>query len=355
MASTAAKPLYTVHELAFRTQYAEVAERSRAAHALLPGTPGRLMPRDGTGHRYWYRGYYPVPGREVEDFVAKDGDDPSLQSMRERIAFSSWMSHRVRDLRRLGFQVADKAVARALVELHNTQLFAAGVSVVGTLCYMAWLNEFGALAVAARTQDIDLAQRQGLKLGAAAKTLPETVEAMKLQFVAVPGMPSQSPPTAFKRRGAESLRIDLLTDGAALGKAVAMPELQWHAQAVPFYDFLLRETRDAVVLAGGHCVPVKLPAPERFLWHKLYSSTARTHDPSKAQKDLLQAATLAAVLVEQDDADLSPSSIKVPMAVRSAAATRLPALGRLMQAHPQALQHLARVLSGPPRHRSAQR
>jgi hypothetical protein len=61
---------------------------------------------------------------------------------------------------------ADKAVARVLVEMHNKGMFEAGLTLVGTLCCMAWLNELGARAVAARTQDIDLARRQHLKLGA---------------------------------------------------------------------------------------------------------------------------------------------------------------------------------------------
>ena len=53
-----ASPLYRTHELSFRTQYAEVKERSRAAGTLLPGTPGRLVLRTGTGYGYWYRDYY---------------------------------------------------------------------------------------------------------------------------------------------------------------------------------------------------------------------------------------------------------------------------------------------------------
>lgn len=48
-------PLYREHELAFRTQYAELKERSLAAGVLLPGTPGSLAPRAGTGYGYWYR------------------------------------------------------------------------------------------------------------------------------------------------------------------------------------------------------------------------------------------------------------------------------------------------------------
>lgn len=153
-------------------------------------------------------------------------------------------------MRKLGFQVADKDVARVLVELHNKGLFAGGLLIVGTLAYMAWLNELGASAISSRTQD------------------------------------------------------------------------------------------------GAQCIPVKLPSPERFVWHKLYSSASRSKDPSKAQKDALQAATLAAVLVEQDDASLADSAREAPAAVISAARTRLPQLRQRLAAHPQALDQFEQVLSG---------
>jgi hypothetical protein len=336
-------PLYRTHELSFRTQYAEVKERSRAAGRLLPGTPGRLVLRDGTGYGYWYRGYYSVPGQEVEDFVCKADDDEALRVAKEQIEFADWTTRQVRDLRKLEFQVAEKTVARVLVQLHNAGLFESGLALVGTLCYMAWLNELGVKAVIARTQDIDLARRLALKL-ATPLTFLSTLKATKLNFSPIPGMPSRSPSTSVKRPGAKELRIDVLTDGPTLGRTVPLPELQWHAQTVPFYDYLLSEPREGCVLAGGNCVPVKLPAPERLVWHKIYSSTNRSGSPEKARKDLLQAATLAAVMVEQDDASLRDSLKEAPARLRTAARARFPALRKLLEAHPQALEQLELAL-----------
>ena len=96
------------------------------------------------------------------------------------------------------------------------------------------------------------------------------------------------------------------------------------------------------MLAGGHCIPVKLPAPERLVWHKLYASVARKANPSKAQKDLLQAATLVAVLLEQDDGSLDAA--KPPRELKDAARQRLPALQDAMASHPQALAELMRAI-----------
>lgn len=339
--------LYSQHEIAFRTQYAELKERSQSAGLLLPGTPGRLVLRHGTGLGYWYRSYYAAPGRETEDFVCKDGD-AALDAARDSIAFADWAARQVRDLRKLQFQVADKAVARVLVQLHNTGLFDNGLVMVGSLAYMAWLNELGAKAVAARTQDIDLARRQGLKL-AAPLSLPDMLQATKLKFVAVPGMPGKStgaPSTAMKLAGAEGLRVDILTAGQVLGQVVPVPELQWHAQTIPHFDYLLREPCDAAMLAGGHCVALKLPAPERLVWHKLYASASRKGFPEKAQKDLIQAATLAAVLVELDDSVLTDAFKDVPKALVSAARSRLPALRRVLAAQAQVLQQFEDMLAG---------
>jgi hypothetical protein len=216
------------------------------------------------------------------------------------------MARQVRDLRKLGFQVADKSVARVLVELYNAGL----------------------------TQNIDLARRQKLKL-AAPPSFQDTIAATKLKFAPVPGMPSKSPSTSVKRPGADGLRIDMLTPGPTPGKSVPVPELKWHAQTVPFYDYLLRNARQGAMLAGGH-LPVMLPAPDRLLWHKLYASTARRGNAAKVQKDLLQAATLAALLVEQDDAALSTSLARSPRELQRAARARLGALEKLLASHPRA-------------------
>lgn len=330
-------PLYRLHELAYRTQYAELKERTRAAGPLLPGTPGTLVERTGTGYGQWYRVYYSTPGHQAEDWVGAAGNDVALSSMRQQIEFAQWASKQISDLRKLEFQIADKGVARVLVELHNKGAFEAGLSVVGTLCYMAWLNELGAKAVSVRTQDVDLARGRRLKLAAPLPFL-QTVQATRLPFVPVPGLPSEEPSTSVKLPGRDGLRVDVLASGRVLGAAVPIPELEWFAQAVPHYDYLLEGAREAAVLAGGHCVSVRMPRPERFVWHKLYSSAARQGFAEKADKDLLQSVTLAAILIEQNDEALGESLRDAPAALRSAARKRRPAIRRALVAHPQTLE-----------------
>lgn len=309
-----ASRLYRQHELAFRTQYAELKERVLAAGELLPGTPGTLTRRTGTGHSYWYRVYYPAPGKQAESLICKEGDEEKLAAMRERMELAKWVTRQVVALRKLGFQVADKTVARVLVELHNRHAFDAGLTLVGTLGYMAWLNEYGAMSVSARTHDIDLARHKRLKL---ASPLPflNTLQATDLPFAAVPAFNSDAASTSAKLPGAQALRVDLLAPGKPIGATVPAPDLDWAAQAVPYYDYVLEAPEPAVMLAGGHCIPLRLPQPARMVWHKLYSSTQRKGFPEKAAKDRVQALTLAAAIADNEPGALETAFQDAPTAV----------------------------------------
>jgi hypothetical protein len=128
------------------------------------------------------------------------------------------------------------------------------------------------------------------------------MQATGLPFVAVPGMPSSAPSTSVKLPGIEGLRVDVLAPAKAVGQVIHVPELQWAAQGIPYYDYLLEAPEPGAALAGGHCVPVRLPQAARLVWHKVYSSLHRRGFPEKAAKDLQQALVLAAVLAESDDA-----------------------------------------------------
>ncbi len=341
-------PLYASFEGPVSTLYAELVTRARSEGPLLPGTPGSLALRERPGSgSYWYRRYYRLPKLpQAEDFVCTQDEQAARDAMRNRIESATWSQEQVRMLRTIGMQVADKDAALVLVEMHNRGLFAAGLVLVGTLAYMAWLNEFGVRSVSSRTQDIDLARRHALKL-ATPVSFMEAVHATKLDFSAVPGGLSPSAPsTSVKRSGREGLRVDILTSGKELGRVVHLPELDWYAQSVPYFDYLLTSSRQVAMLAGGHCVPLHAPAPERLAWHKLYSSTRRANDAAKAEKDLRQGATLLAVLVERDNLELSTTVKAMPKEVLGAARQRLPALKSLLAPHPQALDEVERVLHG---------
>lgn len=309
-----APALFRDHELAFRTQYAELKERTLGAGPLLPGTPGTLHVRKGSGYAYCYRVYYPAPGKQAETLVGREDDIAARETMQTQMDFAEWSATQVVALRKLGFQVADKQTARVLVELHNLGAFDPGLVLVGTLGYMAWLNELGAIAVTARPQDIDLARRQCLKLAAPISFLG-TLKATGLPFAAIPGLPSSKPSTSVRLPGVQALRVDVLAPGEPVGTIIQIPELEWAAQGVPHYDYLLEAPEPAALLAGGHCIPVRLPQAGRFVWHKLYASTQRSGFPEKTAKDRQQALTLAATLSEHDPAALRTAWDAAPKAM----------------------------------------
>lgn len=298
-------------EEAYRAQYSEIKERTLAAGALLPGTAGTLALRGTNGHKYWYRVFYWPPGKQREAIVGREDDEDSRQAMHERMLLAEWVGEQVAVLRKLGFQVADKNTARVLVELHNQQAFAAGLTLVGTLAVMAWLNELGAMSPAGRTLDVDLARFERLKLGASLPFL-STMKATGLPFTSVPGLDPTDPATSIKLPGAQGLRVDVLAPGRTLGTPVRIPELEWTAQAIPHYDYLLEKSEAAAVLAGLHCVPVRLPLAGRLVWHKFYSSTQRAGMIDKAEKDRRQAIVLGAALTEMDPTALRRAFEQAP-------------------------------------------
>ena len=124
---------------------------------------------------------------------------------------------------------------------------------------------------------------------------------------------------------------------------VEVPELQWHAQTIPYYDYLLDGASMSATLAGGHCIPIRLPEVTRMIWHKFYSSTHRANEPTKAEKDLVQAVTLAAILVEQESVILRESFQGAPRELRTAAISRLPRIETLLTHHPQALEEFRKL------------
>ncbi len=342
--------LFDEQPLNFRTQYAELKERTRAAGPLLPGTPGSLVLRTASGHRYWYRAYQSVPGKQSETLVCKDGDQEALRAMRERLAFAEWVADQVSALRKLKFQVADKSSARLLVELHNLGAFEAGLTLVGTLAYMAWLNEFGAVAASARTLDVDVARSERLKLAAPLSFLA-TLQATGLPFTAIPGLRPSDPATSVKLPGTEGLRVDVLVPGRSFGAAVRVPELQWSAQAIPHYDYMLDSPEAAAVLAGWQCIPVRVPRAARMVLHKLYSSTKRS-DRAKAAKDRRQGIILAAALTEQEPTSLRQAFKDAPQALKTSIRPLLAAILSELIDHPTAAEILRECLSEKPnRHR----
>lgn len=335
--------LYRKQELNFRTQYAELKERASQVQRLLRGSPGMLTVRNTSAGPYIYRVFQEASGKQAEEFVAREDDKERMQAAEADIEWSKWASSQVRALRKLDFQVADRAAARVLVELHNSQLLQAGLCVVGTLAYMSWLNELGVKVAVAQTQDLDFGTHHDLKL-AAPKSFLDVMQRTKLGFNPVPGLSPADGSSSVKLPGPHGLRVDVLTSGEETGQRRALPALAWTAQTVEHYDYLLGETREGAVLAGTHCISVRLPAVERFVWHKFFSSLVRKNFPEKADKDREQAMLLSAVLCDQDEDQLLESSQELPKSLRAVLVAKREVLLRSAQGHEGTSRMLSQAL-----------
>ncbi len=86
---------------------------------------------------------------------------------------------------------------------------------------------------------------------------------------------NRPPPSSLQ--GADRLRVDLLVPASAASmKVVAVPELHAHATALPHFSYLLEQPMQSVLLGRFAVIPVNVPLPERFAWHKLLLSQLKS-------------------------------------------------------------------------------
>ena len=334
------------HDAAGRARYQELKQLALSQRRVLAGTPGTLKQRQRNGTAYWVREYIRAHGGKDDEHIGTMAKVPAARvaQLREEIELARALAAGSSALRLHGYQRVERKAAAVLAAFFNRGLFAAGLTLVGSHAYGALLNELGFAAPAYRTQDIDLARGAPLAVaGADLPALAQVLEETGMRFVPVPGMPSHHPSASFKLPGAEALAVDLLVPGRQAGKLVAVSELGAHAQAVPFLDFLVRDPIDAVVLSPNQVIPLKLPSPERFLLHKLYSSQARTGSRDKAGKDLEQAAFLAAAAEEESPGALLAAFRSFPSAGKPLARRGARAALRLLDGGSEAAQALARI------------
>ena len=135
--------------------------------------------------------------------------------------------------------------------------------------------------------------------------------------------------------------------GRAAGKVVAVKELATHGQTIPLLEFLVEAPLESVVLSPNQIVPVRVPAPERFVLHKLYASQMRRAQPGKGKKDLEQAAVIAAALEEAFPGRLKDTWKALPSAGRPAARRAAQIVAKTLDGeHPEAAAALRAQAKG---------
>jgi hypothetical protein len=138
-----------------------------------------------------------------------------------------------------------------------------------------------------------------------------------IEFVAVPGLPSSKPGTSYKEKGRSRFHVDLLVPSRTKAfPVVPIPELNAHAQALPYLGYLLGDTHVTALIAREGVAAIRVPSAERFALHKLMVSQLRTTRDAKADRDLSQAAILLAVLADRHPGAIEDAAAALPRSAR---------------------------------------
>jgi len=314
--------IYRKHDSASQTKYQEVKQLARPQQRILSGTPGTLKQRTQSGNQYWVREYIRADGKKTDEYIGPVStiDKKIVERLRYEIGLAKGLATNSGHLRLFGYQRIDKKPAAVLEVVFNKGLFHGGLALVGSLAYGALLNELGIIAPGYKTQDIDLARAQRLAIALPGEwSFHSLLNETGLSFVPIPGMPSHRPSSSFKLPGAEALAVDLLVPGKRTGEVIAVEDLRAYAQAIPLLDFLIDDAIDSVAVSPNQVIPIRVPSPERFLLHKIFSSQSRRSiDRDKIRKDLQQAAVLAAALEDETPGRLQDAFKAMPAAGKPA-------------------------------------
>lgn len=262
-------------------------------------------------------------GKKQEESLGGPLGDPSVearvQAVRERIEVSKGLIARIRELAKLGFQIADNKTFATMGVLFNHGLFQAGAVLIGSHAYAILLNSVGIKTISYETEDIGLARGHLLALdnvptGGLLTILKET----GINFVEVPPMTRGAPSTSFKQAGATRFHVDLLVPSKDDNfPIVPIPELNAHATGLPYLAYLLGESQMATLISRHGAVPVRVPSPARFAIHKLLVSRLRTSMLVKSGKDVQQACVLLAMLGEHRTGDIEDACAALPRSSRA--------------------------------------
>jgi len=310
-------------DVSLRTAYAQAKELALGQEQVPLITPGSIQVESRGGGRFVYRYRYDAEGKRVAEYLGSESDEATLAKLAvasAEISDAATLSDYSRDLRRIGFYGAANSTVVTVAALFNAGIFAGGGILVGTHAFGVLLNDLGLRAAPfPLTEDIDLARWGRLEIAALPKGgLLALLRGTGLPFHEVPQLKRGSPATSFKVRG-KMLKVDLLVPAKGEPYApVAVPELGAHATGLPHFRFLLEDSNHSVLLGRDRLVPVRVPHAGRFCVHKLavYSLRSGADNP-KREKDVAQAALLAALMAEHSEFLLTDAVEAMPREMRN--------------------------------------
>ncbi|NIO09202.1 MAG: hypothetical protein GTO40_14800 [Deltaproteobacteria bacterium] len=309
-------------DLSFRTAYAQAKELALAQSEIPLLTPGTVRVEERSGRQFAYRYRYDATGKRITEYLGAMSDSATtgrIEHAHEEIKDFKTIAQYSLQLRKIGFYSADNSTLVTVASLFNSGIFGGGGMLIGTHAFGAIMNELGVSASPfPMTEDLDVARTRRIELAAVPKGgLLDLLKSTGLPFHEVPSLKRGAQATSFKVRG-RKLKVDLLVPTTkAPYKPVAVKELGAHALGLPHLDYLLKESIPSVLIGRDRIVPIAVPNPGLFCLHKLAMFSLRpSADSSKREKDVLQAAALAAALMNEEDFRLAEAIDGINTAIR---------------------------------------
>lgn len=248
-------------------RYQDYAVKARTYLALPFGKPGRTLKKSVHGEKFVYR---EVAVLSDDIRLRKLGRLGSQLAEDADTVFhaSTWMPAALVGLRDAGYYVTARQLEEPLVNCFNLGLFTSGAVLIGPLAYLFWLNEFG-IRVPERAPagpDLDLA-------------LPEYAVLSKAQAAFL----NKSIKTNNSRL---HVHFDMADYAHYLKDRVKLPYaalLKRHCFMTNLH-YLTQSSRPAMALVGDYLVPIRLPAPGRVYWQKLYWSRLPDNPHAEAER-----------------------------------------------------------------------
>ena len=339
--------LFTSHSSGLAAIFADIENHAASQGQAPLSTPGSVLERSNArGFRFYALQRYGPDGRRAESYLAGPvGDEKAEGAVREargRIADARAAIDSLRLLIREGFAAMGPKPYAVVAAIANGGIFSAGGVLVGTYAFAVIANRLGIRTVSFGTEDIDVARPSRLVVaGLPEGGFLELIRRSGVDFVTVPNLDPRDPPIKFKEKGRSRFTVDLLAPGGGKEPAIrAVPELKAHAKALPGLRYLVAESQPGTVISRIGCAAVRVPLPERMALHKMFVAQVRTGRPQKSEKDLRQAATLAAALADKQPGSISEAFERVPASARAPIRRSIADVLPLLAEHPRAVEEL---------------
>ncbi|HEX4384344.1 MAG TPA: nucleotidyltransferase domain-containing protein [Myxococcales bacterium] len=295
--------------LSAQTAYAELAEQTRSFELTnaLAGLVGSFQKLKRGGREYWYFAYRDLDQKLRLAYVGPDEERTQLLVERfERIRRDRPLAPQAQAALALGCTPAAPKHFRIVKRLGEYGFFRAGGILIGTHAFLALGNLLGVRwGDGATTLDVDFAhagRNVSVALPATSVRIDVHGALASLEMGLLPISQFDGSVGAQYRNPADpELRIDFVTSATRSRKPVHLPELNLTLQPLKFMELSLEGTTQGCLFDRTGACTVNLPAPERYAVHKLIVFGERPRaERTKAQKDLLQAASLASYFAGSD-------------------------------------------------------